>query len=202
MIFSASTDELPILIEDSRMTGADNLFADAAGDVYVLGNQGRGIYNVLGPDAGELPPAGVLRINNGAAAFDPDYLVDLSTITGSQAIFSLNVLNDTTLVGQLWDPNVDVGAQVTVTDDFDDAEEFVYNLVDLTTQTFSRPTAIPKGGAGRVNNPVLDGVMYIQVYEQVSENVRDVDVFAVTPTGAQKAFTIPSGDLESLERVR
>jgi hypothetical protein len=32
-----------------------------AGDVYVIGNQGQGIYNVLGPGAGTLAPAGVLR---------------------------------------------------------------------------------------------------------------------------------------------
>jgi hypothetical protein len=202
MIFSATTDAPPTLIEDSRITGADNLFADATGDVYVLGNQGRGIYNVLGPGAGAIPPAGVLRIKNGATAFDPDYFVNLSAVTGSQAIVALNVLNDATLVGQLWDPGVDPRTQVTTADDFLEAEEFVYGLVDLTTQTFSRPPSIPRGGVGKVTHPVIDGVMYVQVYKQVSENVRDVDVIAVTPTGAQNAFTIPGGDLESLARVR
>jgi hypothetical protein len=161
-------------------------------------NQGRGVYNVLGPGAGTLAPAGVLRIKNGETAFDPDYLVNLNTVTGCQAIVALNVLNESTLVGQLWDPGVDPSGRFTIADDFKNAEEFVYGLVDLTTQTFSRPSAIPKGGVGKVTNPVLDGVMYAQV----SENVRDVEVLGVTPTGAQTAFTIPGGDLEALERVR
>ena len=47
----------------------------------------------------------------------------------------------------------DPRTQVTFADDFHDAQQFVHGLVDLTSQTFSRPGAIPKGGVGKVTHP-------------------------------------------------
>jgi len=202
LILSATTDAPGTLIEDSRITGAGNLFADAAGDVYVIGDQYGGVYNMVGSTAGQIPPAGILRIENGASEFDPDYLVNLNTVTGSPGIVGTFLVNETTLAAQLWDPGVAVPEQLEVADDFGSAEEFIYGLVDLTAQTFSPLPSIPKGGVRSVQEVRMDGVLYVQVYNQVSATVRDVEVHSVTPAGTQKVFTIPGGDLQNIDRIR
>jgi hypothetical protein len=202
LVFSATTDTPPALLEDPRITGASHVFSDAAGDVYVVGNQNGGLYNVMGPAVGTLPPAGVLRIKKGATDFDPDYFVDLNAVTDSQGIVSTYLLNDTTLVAQLWEPGVDVRSQITFADDYWTASEFVYGLVDLQTQTFSRLDTIPKAGVYSTLQLRTDGVLYLQVFNQVSEDVRNVDLYAVTPGGVQRAFAITAGELWNLDRIR
>lgn len=202
LILSATTDGPGTLIEDPRITGAGNLFADAAGDVYIIGDQYGGLYNVAGPTAGQIPPAGVLRIERGADEFDPDYLVNLNTVTGSPAIVGTFLVDETTLAAQLWEPGVEVPANIEVADDYGSAEGFVYGLIDLTGGTYSTLPSIPKGGVRSVQEVRMDGLLYVQVYVQVSDTVRDVEVHSVTPAGTQKVFTIPGGDLQNIDRVR
>jgi hypothetical protein len=157
---------------------------------------------VLGPDAGNIPPAGVLRIQRGASTFDPDFFIDLNAITGSPGIVAPFFVDGSTLALQFWDPDVDISGRLTVPDDFFDAEEFVYGLLDLSSRSFSRLTSIPKGGAYSNAEYRFDDALYAQLFSRPTENVIDADVYRVTSTGAQKAFTIFGGTLENLERLR
>jgi hypothetical protein len=192
----------PTLVEDTRMTGVRTIFRAASGDLYLVGEQ-NGTYGLLGQQAGMIPPAGVLRMKAGTTTFDPDYFIDLLKLTGSPLVYGTFVVDDDHLMLQVWDPATDPAPFVAQgADAVWDAEEYVYMLVDLKTRTATRVAAIPKAGAQSVAKFRLDGVLHVQTYNVVSQNVKNATVYRVAADGVQPAFPIPSGDLWDLERIR
>jgi hypothetical protein len=202
LAFDTMADGPPTLIEDPRITGSRSVYADSRGDLYVIGEHLAGLYNVVGEAAGKLPPAGVLRIKSGSLTFDPDYFIDLSAITKSPAIFATYRVDENHLLAQLWDPAVNPATKVVAAGDYFGAAEFIYTLVDLRGATSTPLTSIPKAGAGSTSEFRLDGKLYVQFYQARPDGIRDAVVHVVNSTGTQEAFSIPSGDLWALERVR
>ena len=80
-ILSASTGELLSVAEDDRCAAAGGAFVGPEGDLYVLGDNGAGAYSVFGDN--DLGPPCLVRIRAGADDFDPDYYVDMRSLTGA-----------------------------------------------------------------------------------------------------------------------
>lgn len=206
VVVDAESDAPAQLLEDNRITGASKLFTDEDDNVLVVGDQYSGLYNQFGPAAGTVPPAGVLRIDpsggaDGQPTFERDYFVDLIEVTRSPGIYASYQIDASHLLLQAWDPETPL--TVTTADDYWAAGDYVYLLVDLDAGTSERVQSIPKAAAGSVEQFRFDDQLYVQTYEQKSEDVkREAIVHRVSPTGVEEAFRIPSGDLWALRRVR
>lgn len=79
LIIDVATDMVEKHIQDDRTCSSGlieanpGLILDEIGDIYVTHAAGYGLYS-------DLPPAGVLRIKNGATDFDPDYFFSIADI--------------------------------------------------------------------------------------------------------------------------
>lgn len=192
----------PTLIEDERVGGGFLLYATPDGTVYAPGVVG-GNYLRFGmaSDGGALPPSGILRILPGASTFDPSYSVNVSQITGSPGVWAIHRIDATHVLAQLWDPATPIDTIATA-DDYISASNFIYVLINTETRTFETVTSIPRGGIGNSFDNVVDGTLYIQTSVSVAGGGSQSSVHRLTATGTVEAFTVPSGDLWHLERVR
>jgi hypothetical protein len=84
-------------------------------------------------------------------------------------------------------------------EDFMGASEYIYGLVDNEARTWKRIDEIPKAGAGNSLSHVVDGTLYVQAYDLNGEAAL---VYAVDSDGVEPAFSIPSGDLWYVNRLR
>lgn len=87
LILDLATGETTAL-DDTRCGDLFHAVATPAGDVYVAGGVLGAAYRVTEGDAA-LPAPCLLRINAGETAFDPEFLVELSSLTGGRPTGSL-----------------------------------------------------------------------------------------------------------------
>jgi hypothetical protein len=195
IVLDPASPAAPAFIEDARVGGAFRVTADASGDAYVTGVVGGDVHmfgTVLG--GAPSPTSGVLRLPAGQSAFDPSYLVDVEAITGSKGVWAIHRIDATTLLAQILDP--DVASLATVVD-YNASKDFEYALINTAAGTWTKLASPPKGGRGNAGNHVVDGVLYIQISDTTGSTA-----YAVSPTGITAAFTVPSGDVWHLQRVR
>jgi hypothetical protein len=196
--------EEPVLLEDSRVGGAYRAVPDESGDVYVIGVVG-GDLHLFGSASGggPLPTSGILRIPAGAEEFDPTYLVDVEAITGTLGVWSIHRIDDTTVLAQIYDPEAAEPADV---DAYADSTDFLYVLIDSAEGTFEPVADLPRGGRANAGDHVVDDRLYIQLGRDTGEDQFETVVHSVSGGGAdtaiEEAFTVPSGDVWHLQRIR
>ncbi len=206
--FDATTDEPEVtVIEDDRcgVTSAVTPFADAAGNVYVVGDWSSGL-DQIGKATPAPNPACLLRINAGEESFDPDYYVDLLEVAGARALYgAYGMAGGTKMLLNYWPLSEDPPTAEAIAEDpyAYYSGTFRYSVLDLATETTTEVNDIPPAGAGNNTPLVLDGVNLIQVYP---DGARDVgaDLFAIAPDGsATKVLEAgPNADFEMVGRLR
>ncbi|HTV24419.1 MAG TPA: hypothetical protein VMG12_37260 [Polyangiaceae bacterium] len=187
------------LLEDPRAAVTSVLRVTEGGDTLVLSDNLAGWFNLFGEAAGTTPPEAVLRVQAGAG-FDPEYRVDLRAVTGSPAVYGGWFLGDNAMLLRVWDPEVDPSSVLTEANDYWSGEEFVsMMMVDLESGRAERFDLPPRGGAGSTGDPTeVDGKVYISVYR---DGLDRTELFAVTPAGAEPAFST-QGDVLFMGRAR
>lgn len=196
LIFDAD-GSAPKLVEDARIGGGYKVNL-GEGAAYTSGIMfGSALFRTA-VGGGEVPPSGVLRVKEGEEEFDPDYVLNLSEITGSPSVYGVHRVDETHTLVQMFDPESPTDVYETE-DDFSEASEYIYGLVDNEAGTWSRVETIPKGGAGNTLSHVVDGKLYVQSYDAESAEAL---VYAVDSDGVSPAFSVPAGDLWYLQRVR
>jgi hypothetical protein len=141
------------------------------------------------------PASGVLRLPAGATSFDPEYFVDIEAITHTLGVSAIHRLDERTLLAQIYDPGAAPPASASA---YASSKEFVFWLVTTDGTPAAAPLAgVSKGGRANAGNHVVDGKLYIQ-----TDGDTGAEVFAVTAQGATPAFSVPSGDIWFLQRIR
>lgn len=196
LIFDLSGDA-PTLVEEPHVGGVYKV-SDSEGAGYFSGIvYGSALFrSVFG--GGKMPVSGLVRIGQGAQEFDSEYLVDLSEITGSPSVYGVHRIDDGHTLVQMFDPESPTDIYETE-DDFMGASEYIYGLVDNEARTWKRIDEIPKAGAGNSLSHVVDGTLYVQAYDLSGEAAL---IYAVDAGGVTPAFSIPSGDLWYVNRLR
>lgn len=192
----ATNPALPVLAEDTRIGGAFRAIGNAAGDVYVVGYVGgdtRAFGTIVG---GAAPHSGVLKIAAGATEFDPDYFIDVEAITGSTGIANVHVLDDKHILVQILDPATPFP---TTEDGYLNSTDFVWKMIDTTTKTATDVPELARGGRANGGSHIVDGKLYIQYRDDAGNAI----VKRIDADGSfHDAFTVQSGDLWHLERIR
>jgi hypothetical protein len=199
-VLAVDTDTLAVeILEDPRAAVTSVLHATESGDTLVLSDNYSGFFNLFGEAAGTTSPEAVLRVRAGGD-FDSEYRVDLRTATGSPAVYGGWFLGDNAMLLRVWDPDVDPSSLLTDPNDYWSAEEYIsMMLVDLMSGTAEPFAVLPRGGAGSTGDLTeVDGKVYISVY---SEGGGRTEMFAVTPAGAEPAFST-LGDVLFMGRAR
>ncbi|MEM6929951.1 MAG: hypothetical protein AAF602_23640, partial [Myxococcota bacterium] len=94
MVVSAADPVTVTFIDDARCVNAGGGFVDDAGDYYLLGDSAGGAVELLEPDTAQ--PACLLRIPGGSTAFDPEFQITMSDLTGRPYVNSLVGIGDGT----------------------------------------------------------------------------------------------------------
>jgi len=201
LVIDANNPTVPTFLEDARVGGAFRVYADPSGDTFVSGVVGGDVHlfgSALG--GGTLPTSGILRIPAGATAFDPDYLVDVEAITQSPGVWATHRIDDHTLLAQVLDPGKPAPANA---DDYGASTDFIYMAIDTAAKTATRIDSLPTGGIANAGEHIVDDHLYIQ-YTAVGDGGAFQSVVSVVNAGnnIQQAFTVPSGDLWHLQRIR
>ena len=200
LIMDATGAEPPVFIEDARVGGAFRAGADDSGDAYLTGVIG-GDLRLFGSALGgaSMPASGLLRIPDGENAFDPDYFVDVEAITGSIGAWAIHRIDDTTVLAQVYDPEAPDPVDI---DAYADSTDFVYVLIDTEEETFAPVEELVVGGRGNAGDHVVDGRLYVQAARGTGEDQFESVVYAVSADGIEESFTVPSGDVWHLQRIR
>jgi hypothetical protein len=207
--FDATVDDPEVsVIEDDRcgVTSAVTPFADADGNVYVVGDWSSGLAQIGG--AKPAPnPACLLRINAGRDAFDPDYYVDLLEAASARALYgAYGMAGGRKLLLNYWPDREAPPTPEAIAEDpyaYYSFTGFRYAVLDLATLESTVVSAIPPAGAGNNTPLILDGVNLIQVYPEGSRTV-GADLFAIGEDGsATKVLEAgASGDFEMVGRLQ
>lgn len=200
LVLDANNPTTPTFVEDSRVGGAFRVYGAPNGDTFVTGVVGGDVHmfgKALG--GGPLPTSGILRIPAGGATFDPDYLVDIEAITRSPGIWAIHRVDDHTVLAQVLDPAAPRPADA---DAYASSTDFIYMLVDTQQKTAQRVESLAKGSIANAGEHIVDDHLYIQYTSVSGSGAFESVVNVVNPGGIQQAFTVPSGDLWHLQRVR
>jgi hypothetical protein len=171
------------VLEDPRcaVTMAAAPFSDADGNVYVAGDWASG-YDLLARDTPTATtPQCLLRIKPGAAGFDPDFFVDLSALSGAPAFYAAHPMPGRRLLLNKWSASIDPAELRDPQDPYWywDAQAFDWTLVDLDAGTATPVRDLPLGGAQDTRTLTLDGVNYVQIYDEA----RGATLYRVTGEG-------------------
>jgi hypothetical protein len=179
---------------DDRCQSSLSGMVDRAGTFYWLPQDG-GYYRLYSPTK-ELPPDCLLRVNAGAKAFDPSYMVRLDPGESLRAMWPID--DEHVLATLVYDKDAPPAEKhrdwwslaVTPT---------MFNVkTGARTPYTSVPNVQPQNG----RKIVMDGKSYYQVYTfDENKKVSKVDIVQLTPSGAQPAFSLKGGDILTLERL-
>ncbi len=182
------------LVEDGRTLPGLGGYVLPNGDVYVVGDGDAGNFSAYGPASN--PPAGVLRIKAGQAAFDPSYFINLETATNSPGVVANWKIDQNTLLARVWDSTTPLPKAV---DEYFAAQNFISKKVDLTTGKAVDFPALPKGGFSSNIQDVVDGKTYFPLPN--SDGSAEI-AYRLTADGIQQAYTIPGAGYWGMRRIR
>ncbi len=201
LVIDANNPTVPTFIEDSRVGGAFRVYAEPSGDMFVSGVVG-GDVHLFGKALGDvpLPTSGILRIPAGGTTFDPDYLVDVEAITRSPGVWAVHRIDNKTLLAQVLDPATPVPADA---DAYASSTDFIYMTIDTDAKTATPIASLPRGGVANAGEHIVNDHLYIQ-YTAVGAGGAFESVVSVVNTGGtiERAFSVPSGDLWHMQRIR
>jgi hypothetical protein len=196
------------VVEDGRcgVNSGIQPFADAEGRVYAGGNWYSGWHQVGTPELAP-NPACLLRLQAGAAAFDPDYYVDLLAATSSRAVSSARGMGDGKMLLNVWPESAPAPSLEQRQEDpqaFWDALVWTYVILDVETLELT-PVDIPPAGAGNQTPLTLEGDTLVQVYEDGrTTNQRGATLYRVNPDGSVQRLLAAGtgGDFAMVSRLR
>lgn len=193
------------VLEDDRCGGtyAMTPFADAAGNVYAMGDWQGGYFDV--GILASRPPACLLRVQPGANEFDPDFYVNLLEVAQAKAIRNafpmaggrilLNILPKDAPGVMQEEFNADPWAYYELTG-------FTYVVLDVETLEVTPVQDLAPAGAGNSTPLAMDGRNFIQVYPEgrdfgahLYEVSADGEIAKIIEAGS-------AGDFSMIGRVR
>jgi hypothetical protein len=199
-IASASGDEPVFFIEDDRCTGGGGGRADTRGDYYVRSGALWGQYAAFGEGADDVRTC-VLRLNEGADRFDPDYLVDFRELTGSYVNYPWFHVSGNQYVAHAWPSETPLPATIDEFYATDASTRFRQLLVDIDAQT-SEPYPHLEGGSLISSDEFeIDGVSYYQLSQTGYVEGGSTDIVELHPDGIERRFHVP-GSLWAFARIR
>ncbi|MET0388885.1 MAG: DUF4374 domain-containing protein, partial [Polyangiales bacterium] len=167
---------------DDRAPGAWSGFVSKAGDFYTLADAAGGSYGLSGIQ--KLKNPAVLRMKKGSGELDPDYLFDLGEALGTQGIYGLWPLSDTSFLVQAWPSDVD---PVRTTDEYWGVK-FKWMLLDAAAQT-SRVVEGVEDDTPQVLIPMqVDGRGFIQ--QRVPGAGEKMGLYEVDPKTGKTSLAI------------
>ncbi|MEM6790476.1 MAG: hypothetical protein AAF715_23345 [Myxococcota bacterium] len=179
------------VIEDDRCFITGGFFVDEADDFYVAGTSGDGVYDVFS-SMEEAPPC-LLRVRDGR--FDPDYQVDLRTLTGSPHVSGLVGRRDGKFVIRAYDDRIDP-TSFDAPIDYLSAEVWRWHRGDLATET-SADLGLPVSGIS--NRPwVVDDAFFLPVLD---EETQTTVLYRVSSDDVSESVTA-TGDVQTVARVQ
>ncbi|MEM1416256.1 MAG: hypothetical protein AAGH15_15215 [Myxococcota bacterium] len=191
-ILDATTGELLGVAEDDRCAAAGGGFVGPEGDLYVIGDNGAGVYGVFGDN--DLGPPCLLRIRAGEDDFDPDYYVDLRALTGAAEVARITGLPNGQAAVRAVLPEVDPDSvdnpiQLTL------AEIWDWTLIDVTEPS-ARSLGIPPSAATFPPFTVDDQLVLIR------EAFAGFSTFYLVDDGVVTESVTADGELLQLGRIR
>jgi hypothetical protein len=198
MILDPASPDDPIILDDQRV-GSSYVVWTYGGVGYVGGTVG-GDVKLFGTDldGNEAPGSGIVRVNAGEDEFDDGYAVDTDEITGSIATWGIHLIDPTHVVAQILDPEIDPES-FELPDDVVNSSDYIYVMIDTESGEWTEEDAIGRGGVGNSQEHLVDGVLYVQVTSEKAASVHGVTVEG--GIGGEE-FTVPSGDLWYMRRLR
>jgi len=195
LIVSATADGPARLVEDPRCAGANGGYVDAQGDFYVRADAYWGYFAAYGDQTAAVRSC-VLRIRAGEEEFDPDYLVDMTELTGTPINYPWFHVQGGQYLAQAWDSSRTVPV---------DTSEYWYAdmvpmLLDIEAKTSEPYPDID--GTIMVSSAEydVDGVHYYELNEQGFVVGGRSDIVELHPEGVVRKFTVPG--LWALARIR
>lgn len=195
-IASATTESPVRIVEDARCVGSDGAHVDTNGDLYLRAGGYWGSAAAYGDRAAETRTC-VLRIKADAATFDPDFLVDISELTGSYVNFPWFHVEGSQYLAQVW------ASEVAFPDDIDefwDGAGLSPLLVDIDSGESVPYPDVANRTMVSSSEFKLDGVSYYQLSETGTAVGGSTDVVELRPDGITTRFTLP--ELWAFARIR
>jgi len=114
IVLDAAEGRFVDILEDDRCAAAGGAYVGGDGALYVIGDNDDGRYAVFGDRP--LPPPCLLRVQDGATEFDPDFYVDLREVTGSPEVGHIAGLPDGTAITRGLGREIDIDAVEDIAD--------------------------------------------------------------------------------------
>lgn len=200
IIASATSDEAPTFVEDTRCTGATGGRFDENGDYYLYALAGTGRYAAYGEAAAQVRTC-VLRVNADTSEFDPEFIVDLRDLTGTYVNRGLYHVQGSQYLTYVWDS---ANAMPEGWLDYNGASTFQTLLIDIATNSVTPYPHVLSGPVITSFEYSLDGVAYHQQSaNRLGSGIGSItDVVELDTAAAPRRFTINPGSLWSLGRIR
>lgn len=194
-IADANSDAPVRFVEDERCLPGGPARVDGDGKYYVHAGGYYGYFLAYGVPEGR---ACMLRFDPVTETFDPSFLVDYQSVTGTYVNEPWFFINGSQSFARVWDPAV---AYPENPDEFWDNAALRPMLVDSAAGT-----AVPYpdlAGAKTIDGTtrVLDGISYYQLSQTGYTENGNTDVVELHPEGVVNKFHL-NGFLLGLERVR
>lgn len=193
----ADADGPVTILEDARtLTGLGGYFL-SQGDLYVLGDGDAGTYTAYGSQ--DRPPAGVLRLRNGARTFDPDYFIDPERATGSSGIVASLPIDEENVLLRVWDPAEPVP---TLMDDYWSGRNFISQrlyILSLSSGSITSFPALPKGGFSCNVQYRIDSSTFFSL---PNEGGTAEDVYRLGIDDIENVFSLPGAGFFGMGRLR
>jgi hypothetical protein len=159
----------PTTIDDDRCAPsvAVGVWEDDAKYIYLVGDGAQGFDMKASPKPSPKPQC-VLRLKEGADAFDPDFFIDLNELTGSPVVFMTYPMADHKLLANIWSPEVNIDDIDPKTGSPDWWWEyqpyFEWVIIDLDDKSVSHVDALERGAVQSQKTLRIDDDNYIQLF--------------------------------------
>jgi hypothetical protein len=146
-------------LRDERGVGAYLSLVDSRGDLYLAADGLSGDLALTGQD---VPTSRVLRVQNGADAVDPSYMLDLGQLLDTPATFGFWPVGADKFVVQAWASDVDPKEVLEPGSGGFGAPYFDWRFVDIAAGTSQPVRGLQRSAANNTIRLALDGQTYLQ----------------------------------------
>jgi hypothetical protein len=196
VILEDNPDEPIRFLRDTRGIGAYLSLVDSRGDLYLAAD---GLSGDLALTGQEVPSSRVLRVQNGADAVDPSYLLDLGQLLDTPATFGFWPVGGDKFVVQAWASDVDPRQVLEPGSGGFGAPHFDWMFVDIVAGTGQPVRGLSRSVANNTIRLALDGQTYLQ---QSFELGGRAELFALYADGsAAKVAENEAGEFWFMGRV-
>jgi hypothetical protein len=184
-------------LRDTRGVGAYLSLVDSHGDLYLAADALSGDLALIGHQD---VTSRVLRVQNGADAVDPSYLLDLGQLLDTPATFGFWPVMGDKFVVQAWASEIDPATVLAPGDGGFGSPYFDWMFVDIASGTARPVRGLERSAANNTIRLALDGQTYLQ---QVFELGGRSELYALNADGsATKVAQNERGEFWFMGRVR